>query len=332
MKRSFNSLILLGLASILGQNAVAESLVVYSGRSDKFVKPVAEAFTKETGIQVVLHSGKSTELLNKLKLEGGRTEADLYLSNDAGNLQKGAELGLFQPVSGEIANQIPQSNRAADNSWIGLSARARVLVVNSKSPEAEHIHSVFDLAKPEMKGKIGITYSTNESFIAGASVYMQEKGKDATLNWLKGLKENSNGKQFNKHSHVVKEVADGKAVVGLVNHYYIFRHLDKEPNAPIRIVVPDQDGMGIAWNVAGIAVTKHTNKKALAEKFVRFLISDKGQQMFAEVNNEYPVRPDVATAPQIPKRSSITIASTPMESLGKLRDETIDLIEAAGLP
>ena len=332
MRLSIKPLILLSLAGIFTQNAIAEELVVYSGRSDKFVKPVVEAFTKETGIKVVLHSAKSTALLNKLNLEGGRTDADLYLSNDAGNLQKGSDMGLFQPFSGDIAKQVPTSNRASDNSWIGLSARARVLVVNSNSAEGKNINSVFDLADPKLKGKIGITYSTNESFIAGVSVYMQDQGKDKVKNWLKGLKDNSDGKQFNKHSHVVKEVAKGKAVVGLVNHYYIFRHLDKEPNAPIKLVLPDQDGMGIAWNVAGIAISKHTKKKDLAEKFIAFLVSDKGQKMFAEVNNEYPVRPEVATAPQIPKRSQLKVANVPMEMLGKTRDATIDLIEAAGLP
>lgn len=332
MTSSLKSLILLTLTGILTQNAIAEELIVYSGRSDKFVKPVVKAFTEQTGIKVVLHSAKSTALLNKLNLEGSRTEADLYLSNDAGNLQKGADMGLFQPISAEIANQIPASNRASDNSWIGLSARARVLVVNTNKPEARDVNSIFDLADPKLKNKIAITYATNGSFIAGVTVYMQDKGKEKTSTWLKGLRENSGGKQFNKHSHVVKAVAQGKASVGLVNHYYIYRHLAKEPNAPIKIVLPDQKDMGIAWNVAGIAISKHTRKRATAEKFIRFLVSDQGQRMFAEVNSEYPVRPEIATAAQIPKRSQLKIADVPMDTLGKKRDETIDLIEAAGLP
>lgn len=320
------------IASFASFSSFAEELVVYSGRSDKFVKPIIKTFTDETGIKVVLHSAKSTALLNKLNLEGKRTEADLYLSNDAGNLQKGSELGLFQAISADISNKIPQMNRASDNSWIGLSARARVLVVNTNSPEAKNINSVFDLAKPELKGKIAITYATNGSFIAGTTVYMEAVGKEKTKQWLKGLHTNSEGKQFNKHSHVVSEVAKGKAVAGLVNHYYIYRHLAKDPKAPIKIVLPDQDKMGIAWNVAGIAITKHSKQKALAEKFINFLVSEKGQKMFAEVNSEYPARAEVPAAAEIPKRANLKIADVSMEMLGKKRDETIDLIEAAGLP
>ena len=63
-----------------------DPLVIYSGRKDKFVKPVIEEFTKQTGIKVKIHSAKSTALINKLKLEGDKTTADLLISNDAGNL------------------------------------------------------------------------------------------------------------------------------------------------------------------------------------------------------------------------------------------------------
>ena len=90
----------------------ADPLIIYSGRSDKFVKPVIEAFTRDTGVEVVLHSAKSTELLNKLRLEGERTDADLFLSNDAGNLQKGSDLGLFRPIPDAVASVIAPNLRA----------------------------------------------------------------------------------------------------------------------------------------------------------------------------------------------------------------------------
>jgi iron(III) transport system substrate-binding protein len=312
-----------------------ESLVVYSGRSDKFVKPVIAEFTRETGIKVVLHSGESTALLNKLKIEDDRSEADLFLSNDAGNLQRGSDWGLFKPLSPELTSHVKPNYRASDNTWLGLSARARVLVVNTNGPLAKKPPtSVFDLADSSLKGKLGITHSTNGSYIAGVTVYMQTAGVDKTRDWLKGMKANVDGKVFNKHSKIVSAVASGKKQVGLVNHYYIYRHLAKHPNAPIRIVLPDQgkDGMGIAWNVAGIAVTRASKKAALAEKLVAFLISETGQKQFAEVNREYPTREGVAADPAVPAAGSYKVADVPMSILGKERAATIDLIEKVGMP
>ncbi|MDH5181282.1 MAG: extracellular solute-binding protein [Gammaproteobacteria bacterium] len=327
-------LVLSGLLTLACHTVSAEEILVYSGRSDKFVKPVFDAFTRKTGIKVVLHSGSSTALLNKLNLEQRQTKADVFISNDAGNLQKGAELGLFRPVSNKIARNIPSNYRAKDNSWLGLSARARVLVVNTNSPLAREVDSVFDLASPKLKGQLAITHSSNESYIAGVTVYMVSAGKEKTLQWLKGMKDNVDNSVFNKHGKIVKAVADGKKAVGLVNHYYIYRHLDKHPDAPIKLVMPDQIGsdMGVAWNVAGAAIIKHSKKAKAVEKLFEFMTSREGQTLFAEANREYPVRPGISASSTIPSVGSFKVADVPMAELGKQRGATLDLIEKAGMP
>jgi iron(III) transport system substrate-binding protein len=311
-----------------------ENLVIYSGRSDKFVKPVIAEFTRQTGITVTLHTGTSTALLNKLKIEGNRTDADLFLSNDAGTLQRGSELRLFRYMREKLISPVSPVLRAPDNSWVGLSARARVLVVNTNGPWANQKLSVFDLAKPEFKDKLGITNSTNGSYIAGVTVYMESVGKKKTLQWLEGMKANVDGKVFNKHSKIVKAVAKGKKQVGLVNHYYIYRHLAKHPDAPIKIVLPDQgkDEIGIAWNVAGIAISRYSKNLSAAKKLVAFLISETGQKQFAEVNLEYPTRKNIAAHSSVPAAGSYKIADIPMAALGRHRNKTIDLIEKVGMP
>jgi len=333
VKNVINCLILLYLIG-MGQAWAADSLVIFSGRSDKFVKPVAEAFTKETGIKVTLHSAKSTALLNKLKLEGARTEADLYLSNDAGNLQRGADLGLFQAIPAELTSLVGKNYRSENNLWVGLSARARVLVVNKNSPFYGKVNSVLDLAKPELRGHIAVTNSTNESFIAGVTVYQERLGDAKVKSWLQSVKANAENNIFDKHSKIVKSVAQGRVDVGLVNHYYIYRHLDKEANAPVDIVLPDQaaDQMGIAWNVAGVAISKHTKQKQNAIKFVRFVLSKKGQKIFADVNREYPTRSGIEVVKEIPKPSTMKVADVAMGKLGKKRNATVDLLQSVDMP
>ena len=180
MNSAARSLAIVVLLIVAHFAQASDSIVVYSGRSDKFVKPVIKEFSKQTGIKVVLHTGKSTALLNKLNVEGDRTDADLFLSNDAGTLQKGSDLGLFAEIPPALASQIGANYRAKDNSWIGLSARARVLVVNKDNPLNKDLTSVFDLADPKLKGQLGITNSTNESYIAGATVYMMATSESKT--------------------------------------------------------------------------------------------------------------------------------------------------------
>jgi len=336
IKKSLGLVIILSFFSGLFSLAYAadDELIVFSGRKDAFIKPAARAFTEKTGIKILLHTANSTELLNKLRLEKSITKADLFLSNDAGNLQLGSEMGLFRPIDAALSELIPEQYRAVDNSWLGLSARARVLVVNTNEVKEKEFNSVFDLAKPEWKNKIGITNSTNESYIAGVTVYMKATDQTQVKGWLKGLKTNAESSIFGKHSHIVSAVARGKKAVGLVNHYYIYRHFTKHPDAPIAIVMPDQgdNAMGVAWNVAGIAISKYSKKPQLAERFVKFLVSAEGQTLFAATNNEYPVRPGVAAAAMLPEVNSYKVANVPMTELGQYRNETIDLLEEVGMP
>jgi len=337
MKKFWKGGLLSLLLTVLLASAVtvqAEELVVYSGRKDKFIKPLIEKFTGETGIKVVLHSAKSTALLNKLRIEGNRTVADLFISNDAGNLQIGSQLDLFQPISKDISKVIPDNLQADDGRWLGLSARARVLVVNNKAKDLDFVKSVFDLADPRLKDRLAITHSGNGSFIAGVTVYQLGTNKDKVTDWLKGMKENAGSKLFSKHSKIVKAVASGKKDIGLVNHYYIYRHLAKNPDAPISILLPDQQigGMGVAWNVAGVAISKYTKKKQLAEKLISYFVSEQGQELFAGANSEYPARVGVAAAKEVPAAGSYKVADVPMRALGKYRIETLDLLDKVGMP
>jgi len=311
-----------------------QTLIVYSGRQAKFVKPVMAAFFKKTGIKIKLFSSKSTALINRLSLEGKKTKADLFLSNDAGSLQIGSDKGLFTHINKKTAALISKNYRAKDNSWVGLSARARVLVFNTVyANKVKFVRSVFDLADPRLLGKIGVTHSANGSFIAGITIYQKAVGDKKTLALLKGIKINSAGKVYNKHSKIVADVAKGKKIIGLVNHYYIYRYLDKYPKATIAIRLPDQGkkAMGVAWNVTGIAISKYSKKQKLAQKLVAYLLSKEGQEHFAKVNREYPVRKGVSAAKAVPAANSYKVSQVPMYEIGKSRNKTLSLIEKVGL-
>ncbi|MDH5777125.1 MAG: extracellular solute-binding protein, partial [Gammaproteobacteria bacterium] len=109
----FLTILIICASALTSITVKAEEILIYSGRSDKFVKPVVAEFTKQTGIKVTLHTGSSTSLLNKLQLEKDKTRADIYISNDAGNLQKGASLGLFRTIPGKITQHVPNNYRAS---------------------------------------------------------------------------------------------------------------------------------------------------------------------------------------------------------------------------
>lgn len=61
----------------------AEEIVVYSSRIEQLIKPLFDAFTKETGITVKFTTDKEGALLTRLLAEGKRTPADVLITTDA---------------------------------------------------------------------------------------------------------------------------------------------------------------------------------------------------------------------------------------------------------
>ena len=336
MKYLATALMMTVLWTLAPSAAIAgdEPLVVYSGRSDALVRPAMARFTEKTGIEVVVHAGSATELVNKLRLEGARTDADLFLSNDAGSLQLGARHDLFMRLPAALLANIPDNYHDESGHWTGLSARARVLVINTQAENLAEIDSVFDLAREDLHGRIAVTNSANESFVAGVTVYLEAAGEESTRAWLQGVRRNAGGSAYARHRQVVNDVAAGRRDVGLVNHYYVARHLDQAPDAPLRMIVPDQgeDQIGVAWNVSGVAISRHSRRSEAALRLVEFLVSEQGQEIFAGVNREYPVRPGVAEAEGLPPADDMRVADVPMSLLGPRRTRALDLIEAVGMP
>ncbi len=312
----------------------ADKLTIYSGRSERLIKPVLDAFTANTGIQIELLSSGTTELVNRLKSESDRTPADLLITNDAGSLELARAAGLLHPLNmREIDRAIPAQFRAPDNAWVGLSGRFWIVVYNRTMVQPDQVKSLLDLADPKWKDKIAIPNSGSEYLQAGVSVIRATYGDEKTRQFLQGLKTNADSQVYQKSSQIVDAVAKGQVALGIVNHYYVYRHLAAQPDAPIAVVMPDQQegGMGAIMNVAGVGIVKSTKHMDSAKLLVEFLVAQAGQKLFADLDKEYPLHPDVKTDPALVERKSFRAALVPLAKLAELREPTIALIEEVGL-
>ena len=312
----------------------ADKLTIYSGRSERLIKPVLDAFTANTGIQIELLSSGTTELVNRLKTEGDRTPADLLITNDAGSLELARAAGLLHPLNmREIDRAIPAQFRAPDNAWVGLSGRFWIVVYNRTMVQPDQVKSLLDLADPKWKDKIAIPNSGSEYLQAGVSVIRATYGDEKTRQFLQGLKTNADSQVYQKSSQIVDAVAKGQVALGIVNHYYVYRHLAAQPDAPIAVLMPDQQkgGMGAIMNVAGVGIVKSTKRLDSSKLLVEFLVAQAGQKLFADLDKEYPLHPDVKTDPALVERKSFHAALVPLAKLAELREPTIALIEEVGL-
>ena len=114
---------------------------------------------------------------------------------------------------------------SSEGNWVGLSARVSALVYNTSLVKAAQLpHSLVDLAKPEWKGKIGMTPSETD-FQPLVTVMLKLYGKAAAVEWLTGLK--ANAEIYPDNETVVASVNNGQSAVGLIDHYYWYRLRDE---------------------------------------------------------------------------------------------------------
>lgn len=327
--RMFMAILAMVIFIAVAGQAFAQELVVYSGRGERLIKPVLDEFTKRTGIKITLHSAGTVELLNKLLAEGERTPADVYLTVDAGTLERARIAGLLQPIKSDvIVKNIPAGMRAADNSWVGLSLRMRVIAYNPQRVKPEEIKTFDDLSAPKFKGRLGIRTGSNVYPQSHTAMMIAEKGEAETENFLKGIVTNAGDKIYPSDARAVEAVAKGEVDAAIVNHYYVYGHLRKSPDdsKTLAFVVPPKT----AYNISGGGVLKTSKNKEAAQKLIEFMASDEGQAMFAEENREYPVNPKIPAHESMMKRDKFTLTPVSLSTMGRYMMPAMDLIDKVG--
>ncbi|MGB6408839.1 MAG: extracellular solute-binding protein, partial [Planococcus donghaensis] len=135
---------------------------LYTARHYDVDDELYKKFEEETGIKVNLIKGDADELLERIKREGDATEADLFLTADAGRLFRAKEDGLLQTVTSDLLEeQIPENYRDTDQMWYGLTKRARVIVYNQDTVTPEDLSTYDALTEDQWNGRVLIRSSEN---------------------------------------------------------------------------------------------------------------------------------------------------------------------------
>lgn len=282
------------LALSLSGSLLATELVVYSARAEQLLKPIADEYKKQTGVNIKLVSDKAAPLMERMKAEGVNSPADVLITVDGGNLWQAANMGLLRPIHSAVLNQnIPSYLRDPKGQWYGLSIRARTIFYNKNKVDPKDLSSYADLANPKWKGKLCLRTSKkvyNQSLVG---MMIAQDGVPRTEKVVKGWVNNLATSVFADDTQLLNAIDSGQCQVGLANTYYYGRLLEKNPNLKVGIFWADQQGKGTHVNVSGAGVTKNTKQVVAAQKFIEWLSSEKAQNLFADLNMEYPVNPKV---------------------------------------
>lgn len=315
--------------------ALAEQVVVYSARNEQLIKPLFDAYTRDTGVQIKFITDKEGPLMARLKAEGKNTPADVFLTVDAGNLWQAAQEGLLRPIrSKALETNVPGHLRDPGNEWFGLSVRARTIVYNTARVRPGELSTYEDLANPKWKKRLCLRTSKkvyNQSLVA---MMIREYGEERAEATVRGWVANLATSPFPDDTKAMEAVAAGQCDATIVNTYYFGRLMEKKPNLPLAIFWPNQtlqgETAGVHVNVSGAGVTRHAKNPAGAQKLIEWLSSDRAQNLFADVNLEYPVNPKVKPDAKVAAWGNFKQNLVNVQEAGRLQAKAVKLMDRAG--
>ena len=174
---------------------------------------------------------------------------------DAGNLARAAEQGVFIEVESDVLNEaVPESLRDPDGQWYALSRRARTIVYSSERVSLAEAPSTYEeLAGPEWKGRLCLRNSSNTYTQSLVASLIGNVGYGEALRIVSGWADNA--EILSNDVIALNSVRDGLCDVAIVNHYYLARLMEDDPDFPVSLVWADQEGRGTHVNISGAGIT-----------------------------------------------------------------------------
>jgi iron(III) transport system substrate-binding protein len=310
---------------------------VYSHRHYDVDRRLFDRFTAETGIRVNVVTGSADELITRLQTEGASSPADVLITVDAGRLHRAKERGLLQPVeSAVLSANVPARYRDAEGHWYGLTVRARVLVYARERVAPEELSTYEALADARWRGRVLVRSSENVYNQSLLASLVAEVGEEAALAWAQGIARNLARAPSGGDTDQLKAVAAGAGDVAISNTYYLARLAGSEDAEERRVyeqlavVFPNQGGRGTHVNVSGAAVTRHAPNRDNAVRLLEFLSGNEAQRLFAEGNQEYPVKPGVPMSEILAGWGDFEADTLRLSRLGELNTRAVMLFDRAG--
>ena len=303
------------------------TITVYTGRHYG-IEPVFEQFTTDTGIEVRFTTGNDPELRERLIAEGANTPADVVMTADAANIELSADAGILASVdSAVLTDTIPEELRSENNDWFALSQRARVIIASTERVENPPT-TYAGVGDPEWQGKLCLRPSTHpytQSLVASLIIAEgEERATEIVQSWV-----DNDPLYINSDTDIYQAVADGECDIAIANTYYLGRLLTEDPDFPVEIVWPEQDGRGAHVNVSTAAVTANAPNPDGALALIEWLATD-GQQQFADANFEYPADPTVEPNEIVAGFGEFTADLPAVRQLGANQPAAVEILSAAG--
>lgn len=310
---------------------------IYTDRHYDTDQALYDTFTAETGIVVNVVKAKSDELLERLKIEGQDTEADLVVTSDVGRLYRAQTEDLIKPfASSVIEENVPAHLRSTENFWTALTVRARVITYVKDRIDPSTLSTYEALTEPEWENRVVVRSSTNIYNQSLMASFIELNGPENAKAWAEGLVKNMARTPEGNDRDQMKAIVAGQGDVAIVNTYYVGKLLNSadeyevEVGEQIGVFFPNQETNGTHINISGAGLTKHGKNSEEAIMLIEFLTGEKAQSDYATANYEYPVNENVEPSDLLKSFGEFKAQEIDLSVLGALNADAVKLLNEAG--
>jgi iron(III) transport system substrate-binding protein len=181
---------------------------------------------------------------------------------------------------------------------------------------------------PQWRGKVCLRPSAHpytQSLVASLIVHEGAgRAEEIVASWVA-----NEPVYIDSDTDIYKAVAAGDCDIAIANTYYLGRLQAEDPDFPVEIVWPEQDGRGAHINVSAAAVTAHAPNPEAGRALIEWLATD-GQRSFVDTNFEYPADPDLAVHEMVAAWGDFVADVATVLQLGANQREAVEILDRAG--
>ncbi len=200
-------------------------VVAYVSADEAVARPILDAFTAETGIEVRARfdgeAAKTTALAAMLRAERDAPRADVFWSSEGIAAAQLAREGVLAPWRSRTADALPERLRGEAGRWYGFAPRMRVLVFDPlRTPMASLPTTMLALAAPSTTGRVAIAdprFGTTRGHVAAFAAMLERTNPGAYAAWVEELAAKSPLIVAGGNAAVVDAVLRGEAAFGLTD-------------------------------------------------------------------------------------------------------------------
>jgi iron(III) transport system substrate-binding protein len=240
--------------------------------------------------------------------------------------------GRLQELPASILAKVPGQYRSINDTWIGVSARSRVLVYNTNRVSVNDLpDSILDLTGASWNGRLG--WGTRaDGYIDFITAMRLVYGNEGTKDWLQGIMAND-PTDYPNNIALVDAVGRGEVDAGITNHYYLYRFLaERGAGFPVRNYYFGEGDVGGLLNVASVGILDGAEQTEDARRFIEFVLSEEMQRYFAEEVYEFPLVQGVEASGSLPPTSELEPPKIDLNDLSVIGESLALLQEVGVLP